>query len=206
MRLKQIIILSAAVLMMSLWSAASSAQTADWTAVISISDAETGVVFDSVCLMESELLSPEDMLLLCQPKQMNDSVNLYISAEQPLQTLATDNVHNTCLGFACAQRGTYVIHFQMAHRVDWSFTDLKTNVQLSMRDAASYQYTSLAVSQARRFLITTARGETTDLESVSPMHTSDAVYDLLGRCVGTIDRWTMLPRGIYIVNGRKMMK
>lgn len=182
------------------------AQTTEWTAVVRIADVETGVVLDSVCITESALLSPEEMQQRCQPKQMNDSVNLYISAEQPLSTLATDNVHNTYLGFACAQRGNYIIHFQMAQRVDWSFSDLKTNVRLSMRDAASYQFTSLAVSQARRFVITTTRGETTDIESVSPMQTSDAVYDLLGRCVCTTDAWNTLPQGIYIVNGRKMMK
>ena len=182
------------------------AQTTEWTAVVRIADVETGVVLDSVCITESALLSPEEMQQRFHPKQMNDSVNLYICGEQPLGTLATDNVHNTYLGFDC-KSGEYAIYFSMAaDAVEWYMTDLLTNVKVSMSNTTVYQFSNAASSHRHRFHITTRRGATTDVAQTDAMPSAGIVYTIMGQCVGDMSVWDVLPHGIYIVDGRKMMK
>jgi len=41
---------------------------------------------------------------------------------------------------------------------------------------------------------------------VRPIIADDTVYSLQGIKVGTMDQWQSLPRGFYIVNGKKIVK
>ena len=51
-------------------------------------------------------------------------------------------------------------------------------------------------------------GETTGIRQTPPTRrqkTSD-VYSMQGVKVGTISQWSTLPRGIYVINGKKTIK
>lgn len=181
------------------------AQTTEWTAVVRIANAETGAVLDSVCITESALLTPDEMQHYCQPKQNFDSVNLYVNGGQPLRTFGTDNVHDTYLGLDC-KRGEYAMHFSMAEPVEWYMTDLLTNVKVAMTNTTVYQFANAASSHKRRFHITTRRGMTTDVSVTDAVLPDSRVYTVMGQCVGDMSLWDALPHGIYIVDGKKLMK
>ena len=47
---------------------------------------------------------------------------------------------------------------------------------------------------------------TSGIRAVERTIDNDAVYTLQGRKVATRSQWNALPRGIYIVNGQKVIK
>lgn len=45
----------------------------------------------------------------------------------------------------------------------------------------------------------------TDVKNISVEHTSDDVYDIQGRLVRKDSNLTGIPKGVYIINGNKIM-
>ena len=74
-----------------------------------------------------------------------------------------------------------------------------------LKDAASAKY-----DQPTYFTFATLKkqavSQVTIPSVVRPMIADDTVYSLQGIKVGTMDQWQSLPRGLYVVNGKKIVK
>jgi hypothetical protein len=69
-----------------------------------------------------------------------------------------------------------------------------------LRDNAS------ASSEAPVYMDFLKVGGTSGINAVQQEVDNDAVYSLQGQKVATRNQWNTLPRGIYIVNGKKIIK
>ena len=70
-----------------------------------------------------------------------------------------------------------------------------------LHDALSAKYDDPAY-----FTFCTLRPGGSAVEVVEAEPLTTGVYSLHGVCVGTMENWNLLPRGIYVVNGRKVVK
>lgn len=74
-----------------------------------------------------------------------------------------------------------------------------------MKENATYTFSAEANAVAdRRFKVTTAKTPTST-EEIATANVS-GIYTILGLYLGEMDVWSTLPSGIYVVNGKKVVK
>ena len=69
-----------------------------------------------------------------------------------------------------------------------------------LRDAAPAKY------DAPAYIDFLKAGGTTDIQAIRKAAGHDAIYTLQGQKIATTSQWSTLPRGIYIINGKKVVR
>lgn len=138
-------------------------------------------------------------------KYMNDEVNLYVEAEENMSIFATDNLENTTLGVSSVLGGTYTITFSNVSGDNFVLVDNMTGAQTAMNEGNSYEFNVAANTvNSHRFVILPIAKVPTAIENTAVKAHAKGVYSLMGQYLG--DKIEVLPAGVYVVNGVKIVK
>lgn len=137
----------------------------------------------------------------------NTDINLYAMAAEKMSVLATDDVENTYIGFACPKGGEFTLTFAGVEGNALTLIDLKNNTAVDMTEGATYTFTA-AANEANdyRFKVVGRHNAATALENTAAAAKAEGIYTLTGMYLGNMSVWNTLPAGIYVVNGEKMVK
>lgn len=167
---------------------------------------ENGNGLDYVVLAESAEFSSGFDNGYDAVKYMNkDNINLYVKADENMSNYATDDLNNTYLSFESIKKGQYTITFTNVLGEAMTLIDTQTGEKTLMEENATYTFSAEANTVGdRRFMVTTAKMPAS-MEEVATPYVS-GIYTLLGLYLGEMDVWNTLPSGIYVVNGKKVVK
>ena len=140
-------------------------------------------------------------------KLMNDGFNIFVSADEKMCKLATDNLEGAYLGVSAANAGYYTLNFSDINGEELVLVDLVNGSKTVMTEGASYQF-FLAEGEANdyRFQIVGRQNMPTALENVENAANGNGIYSLTGQYMGNMSIWNTLPAGVYVVDGVKRVK
>ena len=171
-----------------------------------VTDAEG--ISDHVFLAESEQFSADYDNGYDAAKFMNPTINIYAMDEEKMAIVATDNLRNTLLGFSCTKGGEYTIHFDNVSNPNYCLVDVMNNISTPIQNGMTYQFNAVDnMTDDNRFMIVENMNAPTSLVNVTngkPVR--NGVYSVIGQFLGDINVWNRLPKGVYVVNGEKIVK
>ena len=140
-------------------------------------------------------------------KLMNEGLNLYVQGDMNYAMLATDEI----LGTTISMKGNEAINYTMTFgkvNGEYALRDNMTGKTIAIVEGATYNFSAQPNEVAEnRFEIVNRDAVTTDINTiVGDTNDSKAVYTVLGQYVGETANWNMLPAGIYVVDGVKVVK
>ena len=160
---------------------------------------------DYVVLAQADQFSAEYENGYDAEKYMNDFMNLYVNDERKQQTFATNNINNTLIGFDVVEAGLYTLSFSDVMGNDLVLVDLANGAQVNIEEGATYTFAASAnETNDARFQIVEARKMPTDVETIEAAKAQKGIYSLVGAYLG--EDFDVLPAGIYVVNGVKVVK
>ena len=140
-------------------------------------------------------------------KYMNEGINMYVTSSEKMSIFATDNLENTYVGLQTIKGGAYSIEFSKVQGEDLTLIDLETGANVAMTEGNVYTFTADANSiNDYRFQIVRAKKVATDVEPVEAQKNANGIYTIMGQYVGEMNLWNSLPAGVYVVNGKKLVK
>ena len=114
-------------------------------------------------------------------------------------------MNNTILGYQVTEAGTYTLNFTDVQGNDLVLVDLANGVQTNIEEGATYTFAASAnETNDARFQIVEARKMPTDVETIEAAKAQKGIYSLVGAYLG--EDFDVLPAGIYVVNGVKVVK
>ena len=165
---------------------------------------------DRVLLMESNRYTDAFDNGADATKYMNDGVlNVYATADfDNVSTLATDNLAGTFISMQTKETTNYVMTFSCVNGAQYAIKDMLTNTVTLMSDNNSYAFSTMDNETIEnRFQIIGIQQMPTDVEVIEDMNSNaKGIYTLTGQYIGTEDMWYNLPKGMYILNGQKVVK
>ena len=169
--------------------------------------AANGEEIDDIYMLQGAQFSAEFEDGWDSEKGQNEDVNLFISNNGRMGTLATNDMENTYLGFACQTAGTYTLRFTRMSGDNMVLVDLVNGQRIDMVEGAEYTFDAAADTENDyRFQIVGRRNAATALENTEAAAKAEGIYTLTGMYLGNMSVWNTLPAGIYVVNGEKMVK
>lgn len=149
-------------------------------------------------------------------KMPNEVPNVNIYAENAggkYSTYATEVLSGTEIGIQCNASAEYVLSFDYAEGEVLYLKDLQTGIVTEMSDGATYTFTAEPNTTATRFRIVSRSEVTTGVDDATTGTTTDTtptklqgIYSVTGQYLGTADQLPTLPAGVYIINGKKVVK
>ncbi len=174
-------------------------------AVVTIMD-ENGKK-SNVTLRQSNRFSDEydngyDTEILMNP----NSFNVYASTEfGNMAHVATNNIVGATLTIATQDETMFTMTFSDICGLQLAIRDRLTGTITMMNESAVYYFTTSANDICERFDIIEPQQMPTDVEVVeNGNEVNSSIYSVMGQYMG--EDWNSLPKGIYIVNGNKVVK
>ncbi len=175
------------------------------TAVVEISDANG--IKDEVTLLESDQFSADYDRSYDAEKYINtNSFNLFANEnENQMAILATDNLAGTILSMTTKAQTTFTMTFSNVSNMDYAIRDMLTGTEVEIVEGATYMFSVPAnASVAGRFQVVEPKKLPTAIEDVEENAAVKGIYTLTGQYVG--NDYHNLPAGVYVVNGKKIVK
>ncbi|MBQ6777731.1 MAG: hypothetical protein IJP52_05410 [Paludibacteraceae bacterium] len=140
-------------------------------------------------------------------KLMNEGLNLYVQGDMNYAMLATDEILGTTISMKANEAINYTMTFGKVNG-EYALRDNMTGKTIAIVEGATYNFSAQPNEVAEnRFEIVNRDAVTTDINTiVGDTNDSKAVYTVLGQYVGETANWNMLPAGIYVVDGVKVVK
>lgn len=153
----------------------------------------------------------EDEVIVAQtneegaPKYLSGKLNLYVSAEEKMDIYTAEDLNNTLIGYQVAKAGVYTMTFNNVQGNALTLVDLANGAQVNIEEGATYTFAASAnETNDARFQIVEARKMPTDVETIESAKAQKGIYSLVGAYLG--EDFDVLPAGIYVVNGVKVVK
>ena len=161
---------------------------------------------DYVVLAQADQFSAEYENGYDAEKYMNDFMNIYVNDEHKQQTFATNNINNTLIGFDVVEAGMYTLSFSDVMGNNLVLVDLANGARINMEEGATYTFAASAnEANDARFQVVEARKMPTDVEVVNAaVKAQKGIYSLVGAYLA--ENFDVLPAGLYVVNGVKVVK
>ncbi len=139
-------------------------------------------------------------------KYMSEGANLYVSAENKMNIYAAQDLNHTLIGYNTIKAGMYTMTFAGVEGKNLVLVDLANGAQINIEEGATYTFAASAnETNDARFEIVEARKMPTDVEVVdAATKAQKGIYNLVGAYLG--EDFDVLPAGIYVVNGVKVVK
>ena len=139
-------------------------------------------------------------------KYMSEGANLYVSAENKMNIYAAQDLNDTLIGYNTIKAGMYTMTFAGVEGKNLVLVDLANGAQINIEEGATYTFAASAnETNDARFEIVEARKMPTDVEVVdAATKAQKGIYNLVGAYLG--EDFDVLPAGIYVVNGVKVVK
>lgn len=147
-------------------------------------------------------------------KMMNDvpNVNIYVAnAGGKYSTYATEDLSGTEIGIQSNSSTEYVLSFGYTEGEILYLQDLQTGIVTEMSGGNSYTFTADANTTTNRFRIVSRSEVTTGVDDMTTTDTAaptkpQGIYSVTGQYLGDADQQSALPAGVYIINGKKVVK
>ena len=135
----------------------------------------------------------------------NNSMNLYAATNDGKQAIvATDNLENTILSFQAGDATEYTLSFENGNE-NYMLRDNVTGAMVAIAEGGEYTFTQPAnTTNPARFEIVAIAKVPTAIENVEEAAKATGIYTLAGQYMGR--DFTVLPAGVYVVNGVKVVK
>ena len=132
-------------------------------------------------------------------------VNLYaMSSDARMEILATNDAEGTFLGIDAPKAGNYTLHVAGVEGMEYAIVDMETNAVINAVNGTKYQFYANAGANDYRFQVVKAAKIPTAIENTEAVKSAKGVYTLTGQFLG--NDVNVLPAGVYIVNGVKVVK
>lgn len=138
-------------------------------------------------------------------KFMNDEANLYVMAEENMSVFATDNLENTKLGVSSVLGGSYTMSFSNVNGEEFVLVDNLTGNRTLIAEGNTYEFEMVAnTTNDYRFEIVPVAKMPTAIDNTEAVKSVKGIYTITGQYVG--ENFEVLPAGVYVVDGVKIVK
>ena len=141
------------------------------------------------------------------PKLMNEEgVNMYFNAaEGDLARFASDNVANTAITLETKEATSYTVSFSNVTLAGYALRDNLTGTETELVSGNTYSFSAPANSKIEgRFEIVAVAKMPTAIENTEVKANAKGIYTLMGQYLG--EDFHALPAGVYVINGKKVVK
>ncbi len=143
-------------------------------------------------------------------KQMSEeSANLYAETMVGnLAMVATDDLDGLYLSMNTKSENVYTMTFTHQNGELFELVDLYEGQTTLMTEGATYTFVARENAEfSNRFQVRRAHKAPTNNELVeSNDNVKNGIYTPLGQYVGNANAWSVLPSGVYVVNGQRIVK
>lgn len=135
-----------------------------------------------------------------------NGINLYaVTNDGELARVATNDLENTVLAFQAGDATEYTISVPAQSGETFMLRDMVTNQTMLMEAGATYAFSQEAYStNDARFEIISAAKMPTAIDNTEVKANVKGIYTITGQYVG--ENFEVLPAGVYVVNGVKIVK
>jgi hypothetical protein len=174
------------------------------TAMIEIAAADGAK--DKLYLIESDNFSAEYDNGYDAAKYMNESFNLFASVnDEKMAKVATDNLEGTVLGMNTKEQTSFTMTISHVNNINYAIRDNFTGTEIEMVEGATYMFSTAANANIEgRFEIVPVAKMPTAIENIEATAAAKGIYTVTGQFVG--NDYHSLPNGIYVVDGKKIVK
>lgn len=175
------------------------------TAMIEIAAADGAK--DVMYLVESDQFSAEYDNGYDASKYMNgESFNLFASVnDEKMAKVATDNLEGTVLGMNTKEQTSFTMTISHVNNINYAIRDNFTGTEIEMVEGATYMFSTAANANIEgRFEIVPVAKMPTAIENIEATAAAKGIYTVTGQFVG--NDYHSLPNGIYVVDGKKIVK
>ena len=193
----------------AVWTPATAASPAPRRAVANDITAKLRIIVESTQgEWDNVKLSESTTNLRNAVKYMNDNMNLYAHGnDDKLAIVASENLEGTYFGFSTVEGGVFTISFANVEGREFELVDLQTGAMITVKEGSTYMFTaSDNTTNDYRFKLVVAHKVPTAVDAISGEKNQSGVYTMLGQYVGEMNQWNILPAGVYVVNGKKIVK
>lgn len=162
--------------------------------------------WDNISVMEGEQFSAAEDNGYDAPKyDHNRGLSLYvINGEQHMERVATDNADGLFIGINAPVAGTYTLDFSGIVGMNYSIMDMTNNTIVTIEEDGEYNFFAEAGKNDYRFQLVAPARIPTAIENTGIKTDVKGVYTITGQFVG--EDINALPKGVYIINGAKVVK
>ena len=174
-------------------------------ALISVK-AENGMA-DKVILMENDSYSNNfDNGADASKLMVEDGINLYVATVNGNQSIVADNnIENTLMSFKAAEATEYTLQFGKVFGEDYAIRDNVTGAVFNCAEGETYTFTQTAnTTVSGRFEVIAVAKIATGIENAEAVKSAKGIYTITGQYLG--ENIEILPAGVYVVNGVKVVK
>ena len=135
-----------------------------------------------------------------------EGVSLYAETQEgKLGRVATNDLDNTIISFRSGDIAEYTLTFGKVNGEDYLLRDNATGMTMAIAEGATYTFTQEAnTTVPARFEIVGRHNAPTAIENVEAEAKAHGIYSIAGQFLGK--DYTVLPAGVYVVNGVKIVK
>lgn len=140
-------------------------------------------------------------------KLMNEnSFNMYFAMEEgDLAYLASDNLANTAITLETKEATSYTVNFSNVTLDGYALRDNLTGTETELVSGNTYSFSAPANSKIEgRFEIVAVAKMPTAIENTEAKANKKGIYTLTGQYMG--ENFHVLPAGVYVINGKKVVK
>ena len=140
-------------------------------------------------------------------KYMNEnSINVYSTLDgQNLANVATNDLEGKTLTLQTNDEIAYTMSFLVAEGEEYAIRDNATGKVIAIEEGATYEFAAQPNSTVEgRFEIVRAPKITTAIENTEVKANVKGIYTIMGQYLG--EDFDILPAGVYVVNGVKIVK
>ncbi len=162
--------------------------------------------WDNISVMEGEQFSAAEDNGYDAPKyDHNKGLSLYvINGEQHMERVATDNADGMFIGINAPVAGTYTLDFSGIVGMNYSIMDMTNNTLVTIEEDGQFNFYAEAGQNDYRFQLVAPARVPTAVENVGAKADVKGVYTITGQYLG--EDINALPKGVYIINGAKVVK
>ena len=162
---------------------------------------------DEITLNESAELGDEFNKGYDVVKFMNERlVNMYATVDgENYSTVATDNLEGKTISLQTVKSLNYTLSFKNVRGEEYAIRDNVTGAVIAIEEGATYEFAAQPKSTIEgRFEIVSAAKMPTAIENAQIKANAKGIYTIMGQYLG--ENFDVLPAGIYVVNGVKIVK
>lgn len=159
---------------------------------------------DKLYLLESDKFSADFDNGYDAAKYMNnESFNLF--AGEQLGMIATDNLNGTEISMTTKDQTSFTMTFSNVTNMEYAIRDNLTGTETAIVEGATYMFSTSADANVEgRFEIVPAAKMPTAIENIEATAAIKGIYTVSGQFMGY--NYHNLPNGIYVVDGKKIVK
>ena len=162
--------------------------------------------FDKVFFVENDNFSNDlDNGFDAYKYDGNKGVSLYaMSADKHMEILASNDVDGSFIGINAPEAGNYTLYFSGIQGMNYALIDMTNNTVVTIEEGGQFNFYAEAGQNDYRFQLVAPARVPTAVENVGAKADVKGVYTITGQYLG--EDINALPKGVYIINGAKVVK